>query len=264
MDTWNYQPLGDLDQTLLERLKRFPREPDMLCYGVRSISALAVRTWLACYHRFTILGQENLPGSGPFVLVCNHSSHLDALCLLSAVPLRRLHQAFPAAAEDYFFVNLPRLVLSATVINALPFNRHAHSRQSLALCRHLLDEGNVLILFPEGTRSGTGRIGTFRPGIGLLLAGTAIPAIPCCLVGTNRGLPKGALLPRPARITLVIGQPKQYRDRRTDKESVLEICRDLQASVERLRAPFNSDSTSGPLSIVRCPVPAAEPLTTDN
>src|SRR5688572_24973550 len=123
MRQWHYEPAADLNCSLVERLRNFPREPDLLCYTLRSVAALAVRGWLRTYHRFTIRGLENLPREGSFVMVANHTSHLDALCLLSALPLKRLHQAFPAAAADYFFVSMPGVALSAIVMNALPFHR---------------------------------------------------------------------------------------------------------------------------------------------
>ena len=100
MPPWHYEPALDLAQPLLERLRHFPREPDMLVYAVRSLAALLIRGWLRFYHRFTIVGGENLPADESFILVANHSSHLDSLCLLSALPLGKLHRAFPAAAMD--------------------------------------------------------------------------------------------------------------------------------------------------------------------
>src|SRR5438309_2148379 len=172
METWRYEPVADLDQGLVERLRRFPREPDLTVYTLRSIAALALRAWLRTYHRLRIVGRENLPRDSSFVLVANHSSHLDTLCLLSALPLRKLHRAFPAAASDYFFQSVPRLWIAAVVVNALPFARQVHVRQSLSLCEELLkNPGTILIIFPEGTRSTTGEIREFKSGIGALVAG---------------------------------------------------------------------------------------------
>src|SRR3954470_24692531 len=169
MEPWHYEPADDLDQPMIERLRRFPREPDMLIYGLRAVAAAALRTWLAVYHRLKIVGRKNLPADGSFVMVANHSSHLDALCLLAALPLGKLHRAFPAAAKDYFFLSAPRILLAAVVVNALPFERRTSARQGLAVCAELLrDPGNVLIIFPEGTRSRTGAIQEFKSGIGAL------------------------------------------------------------------------------------------------
>ena len=79
-----YQPVPSLQQMLIERLRRLPREREMLCRGIRCIISLIVRAWLKVYHRFSIVGLENLPADGSFVLVANHASHLDTLCLQAA------------------------------------------------------------------------------------------------------------------------------------------------------------------------------------
>jgi len=235
METWHYEPARDLDQTLVERLRRFPREPDMLVYGLRSMAALTLRAWLRTYHRLEITGREHLPVDSSFVMVANHSSHLDALCLLAALPLRKLHRAFPAAAEDYFFVDLPRTALAAIVVNALPFPREVSAKQSLALCRQLLaSAGNILVLFPEGTRTTTGRIAEFKPGIGLLLAGASVPVVPCHLEGAFAAWPKGRAIPRPRRLTLRIGAPRRFDHLAANKDCMLQVARELQAAVEEL------------------------------
>lgn len=236
--SWQYEPAADLDQPLAERLRRFPREPDMTVYGLRSLAAMTVRGWLRFYHRLEISGLEHLPKEGSFVLVANHSSHLDTLCLLSALPLRKLHRAFPAAAQDFFFVSVPRLALAAVVVNALPFGRRAHIRQSLELCRHLLSNpGNILILFPEGTRTTTGQMGEFKPGIGLLVAGTELPVVPCHLDGAFEAWPKGKIIPRPRKLRLKIGVPRTYSQLTPGKDSAEHISNDLRAAVLKLSEP---------------------------
>ncbi len=184
------------------------------------------------YHRLTIMGRENLPPEGSYVLVANHASHIDTLAILSALPLRKLHRVFPAAAKDFFFVSAPRTAVAAIVANALPFDRHANIRQSLGLCRAVLDNpGNVLLIYPEGTRSTTGEIGEFKPGIALLLAGRDLPVVPCYLDGAFRAWPKCAALPRPSKVRLVIGQPRRYSGLRRGKESAQTICHDLREAV---------------------------------
>jgi 1-acyl-sn-glycerol-3-phosphate acyltransferase len=235
MTAWRYEPAQDLDQTLVERLKRFPREPDMLVYGLRSLAAIALRTWLRIYHRLQIEGTSNLPESGSFVLVANHTSHLDTLCLLAALPLRKLHRAFPAAAADYFFESVPRIWIAAVVVNALPFARQVHIRQSLVLCQQLLaNPGNVLIIFPEGTRSTTGELGKFRPGIGALLAGQNIAVMPCYIAGAGSAWGKGRLLPRPTKVRLKLGAPRNFSALTPSKESSCAIASELEQAVREL------------------------------
>lgn len=232
MDSWHYEPTGDFDQAPIERLKNFPRHPDLLVYAMRTLANLVIRGLLRLWHRFEVVGREHLPSEGSFVLVANHSSHLDAPVLLSALPLRKIHRAFPAAASDYFFTNLPKLVFSAIVVNAMPFDRKENPRQSLALCRQLLDApGHILILFPEGTRTPDGTLGRFKPGIGFLVAGTEIPVVPCHLDGAYAAWPKGKWLPRPRKLKLVIGPAMRFREYTAEKEDAVAIAERLREAV---------------------------------
>jgi 1-acyl-sn-glycerol-3-phosphate acyltransferase len=232
MDEWRYEPTGDFDQAPIERLKNFPRHPDLLVYAARSLTNLVIRGVLRVWNRFEIVGREHLPPEGSFVMVANHGSHLDAPALLAALPMGKIHRAFPAAASDYFFTNLSKLVFSAIVVNAMPFDRKDNPRQSLAVCRQLLDApGHILILFPEGTRTVDGELGRFKPGIGFLIAGSDIPVVPCYLDGAYRAWPKGKWLPRPHKLRLVIGPPLQFRDFAASKDDAVKIAETLRAAV---------------------------------
>jgi 1-acyl-sn-glycerol-3-phosphate acyltransferase len=247
MQPWHYDPPADLDQPLIERLRRFPREPDMLVFGMRWLTASVLRGWLRLYHRLTITGRAHLPPGRSFVMVANHASHLDALCLLAALPMSRLHQAFPAAAQDFFFVNGLRTLVATVVANALPFDRGLDPRHSLDVCRHLLaNPGNILIVFPEGTRSPSGALGDFKPGVGLVVAGTEIPVVPCYLDGAFAAWPKGAWLPRPRSVRLTIGTPIVYANRPATKEAAKQICRELHERVQELRLGKRPESSSPP------------------
>jgi 1-acyl-sn-glycerol-3-phosphate acyltransferase len=83
MKEWEYHPPPDIDATMAETLSNFPREPRMLQYALRSMAALMLRGWMRIYHRLQIDGRDNLPDSGSFIMVCNHTSHLDTLCMRS-------------------------------------------------------------------------------------------------------------------------------------------------------------------------------------
>jgi 1-acyl-sn-glycerol-3-phosphate acyltransferase len=236
MKKWQYDSAQDLDQTMVERLRHFPREPDMLVYGLRSLVALIIRFLLRVYCRFEIEGEQHLRSNRSFVLVANHSSHLDTVCLLSALPLRRLHRAFPAAAADYFFKSVPRTWIATVVANALPFARQNNVRHSLAICTELLaNAGNVLIIFPEGTRSTNGALQEFKPGIGALLAGRDIPVLPCYLDGASRAWPKGKRLPRPRKVRLIIGAPRNYVLQPPERSASAAIAAELHGAVKQLR-----------------------------
>ena len=244
MKRWRYSPAADLEQPMLERLRHFPREPDMLVYGLRSIAALIIRGLLRTYCRFEISGAEHLRSDRSLVLVANHSSHLDTVCLLSALPLRRLHRAFPAAAADYFFRSVARTWIASVIVNALPFERRVAIRHTMTVCDQLLaNRGNILIIFPEGTRSTNGAIQEFKCGIGALVAGRDVDVLPCYLDGAHRAWPKGKRLPRPRKVRLVIGPPRNYVARRADKATVSAIAAELQGAVEQLGRTYDIGRT---------------------
>jgi 1-acyl-sn-glycerol-3-phosphate acyltransferase len=235
MTEWEYHPPPDIDETMSEHLRNFPRQPYMLMYGIRSVVAMLLRGWMRIYHRMRIDGRENLPAAGSFVMVCNHTSHLDTLCMLCSVPLRQIHRTFPAAAADYFFSSLPRSAVSAILVNALPFDRKVNGAESLTVCSQLLEnEGNILIIFPEGTRTTSGEMGRFRSGIGRLVVGTDLPVVPCYLGGGSKAWPKGKLFPRPRKLHLAIGPAQSFGHLDKSAESVQAICEELQGAVATL------------------------------
>lgn len=233
---WRYKPAPDLDRSLAERLRAFPRYPDMTLYAGRAALQLVMRAYLKLYHRLTIHGREHLPLNESFVMVCNHTSHLDTVSLLAALPVWRVHRAFPAAAVDYFFSSVPRSAVAVLFVNALPFDRQAKGAESLEVCRELLARrGHVLILFPEGTRTQTGQVGRFRSGIARLVAGERTLVVPCYLDGGFRAFPKGAAFPRPRRLTLRFGKPMSFSDvAPEDPEAMTRICTSLRDAVVAL------------------------------
>lgn len=231
MDEWHYDPALYLEPALLNRLDDFRLNSTALVHGARCLGAIVLRTWLCVYHRFTIIGRENLPLDRPFVMIANHASHLDTLCLLSALPLYRLSQAFPAAAKDYFCKSALRKVLSTVFVNALPFERYLAPWHSLSACAYVLETGNILILFPEGTRGAEAEPREFKPGVALITAGRDIPIVPCHLSGTHQALPKGAWMPRPRTLRLTIGKPRIYAHLPATKSSARRICQELREAV---------------------------------
>jgi len=237
MDEWEYKPTADFDKTPIEKLSVFPRQPDMFVYAIRLAVHAVLRVWMRVYHRYHVRGREHLPHDQPFVMVANHASHLDALCLLSALPLGAIQRTYPAAAKDYFFTSMPKVAFSAIVVNAMPFDRKENPRASLDLCRELLaTPSHALILFPEGTRSATGELAPFKPGIGFLTAGTNIPVVPCYLAGAYRAWPKGAWIPRPRKLELRIGAPMVF----AEEPDAKRVAAALEAAVKSLQVDESS------------------------
>src|SRR5256884_724573 len=142
----------------------------------------------------------------------------------------------------FFFKCVPFVWVAAVVVNALPFARQVHVRQSLSLCEELLkNPGTILIIFPEGTRSTTGEIREFKSGIGALVAGRDVIVVPCFIDGSFKAWPKGWRLPRPWKLWLNVGAPLNYRARSRDKMESCAIAAELREAVNELRQRNGSD-----------------------
>jgi long-chain acyl-CoA synthetase len=245
MQTWQYHPASDFGLSWLQRLRRFPRTPDLTAWGLRSLSAVLLRSYLRTVHRLTVEGAEYLEQNESFAFVANHASHLDALCLMAALPWSHVHHAFPAAAADYWFRSAAGTVVAAGMLNALAMERQGNPRRSLAACRSVLTEpGNVLILFPEGRRSPDGQMLPFRPGIGFLLAGTEHLVVPAYVSGTERALPRGRAVPMPYPIRLRVGPPRRFAHVSAKREGYEQVTAELEAAIRELQGSARVKSTS--------------------
>jgi len=160
-----------------------------------------------------VVGRNNLPNA-PFLICANHSSHLDSVALMiaSGQPFGRFATI---AAEDYFFGNKLRRFGFKYLVNLVSIDRLASPslvHKTLSGCTQFLKQGNRnLILFPEGTRSATGEIGTFKPAAALFPMRLGLPIIPVFIGGAGRVLPKGRLLPKRGSIEVRIGKPLPAR-----------------------------------------------------
>jgi long-chain acyl-CoA synthetase len=151
--------------------------------------------------------------AGPVLFVANHTSHLDTPAVLAALPGHWLQRTAVAAAADHWFGSdrgfRGRLMAftSCLLCHAFPFSRTDAVEPSLRYLGELLDDGWSVLLYPEGTRSPTGRMGLFKAGIGLIARAMQVPVVPVALSGCYRALPKGHSIPRPARIDVAFGEP---------------------------------------------------------
>ncbi|MFT8243653.1 lysophospholipid acyltransferase family protein [Roseomonas sp. BN140053] len=235
---WELKPARDLGLTPGERLRSQLREPGLGGAALGWCWRRAVRGYLGLFHRLQVVGREHLPAEPPFVLVGNHSSHLDALCLAAALPGPAARRAYALAAGDHFFGSTLGAALAAYAVNALPVWRRRTSRRDLdTLRQRLAEDAPVFILFPEGTRSRDGRMGRFQPGLGALVAGTDIPVVPCFLDGAFAAWPATRRWPRAAPLQLRLGPPLHFADENNDRAGWTRVAERCEAAVRALGGP---------------------------
>jgi 1-acyl-sn-glycerol-3-phosphate acyltransferase len=237
VEDWKLEPARDLEQTGLARYRNPRREHGLVSSVLRLGWWAGVRLWLTLLHRLRPIGRENLPASGPLVLAANHFSHLDALVLASVLPLGQRDRIHPLAAGDVFFETPVMAAFAAHLLNALPVWRRNAGRHGLdELRRRLLEEEAIYLLFPEGGRSRDGQMKPFKPGVGMLVAGTPVPVVPCHLHGTFEAFPPGERLPRLHRISVRLGKPRPFADVPNERGGWDHIAATLEADVRGLAA----------------------------
>jgi len=142
-------------------------------------------------------------GDGPYVIVANHSSMLDIGTMGAAMPVD-----FHFLSRPFFF-KIPIMGWGMKWGGHLSIPRDNPRAAKLVLdqLKGRFEQGLSACLFPEGTRSPDGTVQRYKRGSFFTAVQEGIPILPVALIGTSTALPKGKLLPRPARIDVVIGKP---------------------------------------------------------
>lgn len=178
-----------------------------------------------------VVGRERLPLAGPAIIAANHNSHVDTLLLLSIFPARALQKVRPVAAADYFLANPAISWFSRRMVGITPISRKvARGEDVLAPAKAALARGEIVVVFPEGTRSRDGEMAPLKAGVARLAeAFPDAPVVPIWIEGAGRVLPKGALVPVPMNCTVLIGEALRWGGSRTD------FMAGLRAGLEALR-----------------------------
>ncbi len=199
--------------------------------------------------RVTVLGRPKLPDvAGSFVVVANHSSHLDAPLILGALPWKRARTLSTGAAADYFFDVWWRRGLTTLFFNAFPIDRSGTNPRTVS-AKLLLQRGVSLMVFPEGTRSRDGgrTMSAFKPGAAALAASAQVPCVPIAIIGAGLAHPRGSKWPGPGRmpVGIVVGDPMRARPGETPivfmERIRREVVRLLEENSERVLGPAKSE-----------------------
>lgn len=156
-----------------------------------------------------IINRQNLPINGPVVVAANHNSHLDTLVLLALFPISIIHKVRPVAAADYFLSNPIIAWLSLNVIGIIPIRRTPSKAQKEAVfdeCHKALKQGDILIIFPEGSRGEPEVMSGLKKGIyHLVKEHSQCLVVPVVMRGLGASLPKGTAMFVPFNCDVVLG-----------------------------------------------------------
>jgi long-chain acyl-CoA synthetase len=156
-----------------------------------------------------VTGRAYVPRATHFLVAANHASHLDMGLVKHAIGDWG-ERLVALAAKDYFFQDPVKRAYFENFTNLVPMDRHGSLRESLRLASEVIHDGQILLIFPEGTRSTSGVMVDFKPSLGYLALANRVDVLPMYLEGTYDALPKGSLLPKRRDIAAHIGPVVTY------------------------------------------------------
>lgn len=183
--------------------------------------------------RTTIEGTENVPAGGSFILAPVHRSFID-FALVSAVTRRRMRYM----GKDSLWRFKP-LGWFISVLGAYPVRRRTADREALRRTIAVIEAGEPVVLFPEGTRRSGPVVEELFEGAAYVATRTGVPVVPVGIGGSEHAMPKGSKLPRRVKVHIVVGEPMAppatpEGRHRPSRRAVHQFTLELQTEVQRL------------------------------
>lgn len=179
---------------------------------------LIVRPLVLVVLGLNVRRRELLPRGGPCILVANHNSHLDAMVMMSLFPLALLRKVRPAAAADYFLRGRLLRWFALRIVGILPLSRHGEKgeRDPLRPLDEALGRGEIVLLFPEGSRGQPEKLEEFKAGVAhLARRHPEVDVVPVFVHGLGKALPRGEALLVPFFCDVFVGEAlRGDRDKR--------------------------------------------------
>ncbi|MDG0818077.1 lysophospholipid acyltransferase family protein [Bdellovibrio svalbardensis] len=240
--------------TYLKHLPLFTRHIDLFSVCMRFLWSIFLKNIAFKYYiRLQVKGtpfKELYKTQPKLIIISNHASHLDATSIAAAIPRRYWLSVYIAAAKDYFFSNPLFTFFSQHCLGAIPIDRKDRKGEAVNLILKLLTEQPRmwLIIFPEGTRSQTGKVQEFKRGISIFSEKTQTPILFTYLEGNLDLWPKGQFFAKPGKLVLHVGPvhpPAPIQQVYTAYKSwVLTINPDAFPVTEETAAPEKTEPTT--------------------
>ena len=209
------------------------------------LKRFAVRPLLRIFFKVDVQGLNNIPASGGAILASNHLSVSDSVFL----PASLERSVVFLAKDDYFNGKGIKGRIVAWFfrnINQLPMDRSdgQKSAESLASAKSALNEGKLLGIYPEGTRSPDGRLYRAKLGVAKLALETGVPVIPVAMINTDKVQPIGQRLPHPGRVGIKIGKALDFshlRAEAADPKVMRQVADEIRQAINRLSGQTYAD-----------------------
>jgi 1-acyl-sn-glycerol-3-phosphate acyltransferase len=189
--------------------------------------------FLKLVYRLRVFGRENIPACGPFIICANHINWFDPLAVGSALPARlKVHFM---AKKEIFRNRFAGYVLRK--VGAFPVNRQSADYAAIRRSLQILSEGNVIGLFPEGTRSKTGQLQEPHHGSALLVGRSEAPVLPVAVIGPYR-------IGRPLRIHIgpsFVLPRLEYALRHEKKRKLEQMSKIIMDNIKKLFPPGDNN-----------------------
>lgn len=196
---------------------------------------------------FLVLGvnvrnPETLPKDGPAIIIANHNSHIDTLLLMSLFSVSKINKIRPVAAADYFCNTKFKKFIFENLIGIIPIERKISKENISTLFSGIfnaLDNNEIIIIYPEGTRGNDNKINKFKSGVAhIAKAYPNVPVIPIFINGPDKILPKIDAILVPFISDVYIGEPLFY-----NKKSTMEFTEEIKKKVFELKAQHTQKET---------------------
>jgi 1-acyl-sn-glycerol-3-phosphate acyltransferase len=212
-----------MDQAASHERARHARTNRAVYWLVR----IPLQVMLKLYFRASRVGRERIPRSGAAIIASNHRSFLDPF-VIGTMSVRPIYYV----AKSELFRN-PVLAWFLSALGAFPVERGAGDRDAIRTAHELLARGELVLIFPEGTRTRPGPLGHPRRGVGRLALESGAPVIPLAIHGTD-DVRRGVLL-RPRKIRVIAGDPLRFvGDQPSSPESAQSVTAEVWHAVSVL------------------------------
>jgi 1-acyl-sn-glycerol-3-phosphate acyltransferase len=184
------------------------------------------------FGRIKVIGSSNIPRDRPFILAPVHRSNID-FALVSLVTPRRMRYMGKDSIFKFKFLN-PFF----HALGAFPVHRGAADREALRTSIAVIESGQPLVMFPEGTRQSGPVVQELFDGTAYVAAKTHVPVVPVGIGGSEAAMPKGSKFIHPTKLVLIVGQPLDPPAPResggTSRRAVKELTDQLHAELQKL------------------------------